>query len=137
MLKQEIAEIKSDPKAIREFGLVVGGVLGLIGLVRLWKGHGGAEYFLIAAGLLIFFGLFAPALLRPVQKVWMIFALLLGWVMTRVILSLVFYLAITPIGIIMRLSGKDPLDEKYPDKRATFWTPKGQKRTRESYEKQF
>lgn len=137
MFKEEIAQIKSDVKTLRSFGLVVGGVFGAVGLLWLWKGHSGSGIFLTLAALLIVPGLFFPKALKHVNRAWMILALLLGWVMTRVILSIVFYAVLTPIALIMRLGRHDLLNRKYPDPRETFWIPKEDKRTPESYEKQF
>ena len=67
--------------------------------------------FFIASG---FFGLglIIPISLKPAYLVWMSFAVILGWIMTRVILSSLFYLIITPIGIITRLLGEDFLELK-------------------------
>ena len=61
----------------------------------------------IIALMFIGLGLVVPVMLKPLYFVWMTFAAILGWVMTRVILSIVFYLIITPIGLVTRIIGED------------------------------
>ena len=90
--------------ALRSFGRVVGGVLILIGLFALWR----RDWAFTATGLpgllfglggaLVLLSLVAPQLLRPVYRVWMGLAFVLGYFMTRLLLSLVFFGAITPVG---------------------------------------
>ena len=66
------------------------------------------------------------------------FALILGSIMTRVILSVLFYLVITPIGLISKLSGKDFLDLKFDKSVSSYWIPR--KKIifeKANYEKQF
>jgi hypothetical protein len=60
---------------------------------------------------------------------WMVFAMALGFVNTRILLTLFFYLVLTPIGLLLRLFGKDPLHLSLDSKAKTYWTPK----TKEPY----
>lgn len=62
-----------------------------------------------------------PALVRPIHRLWMAFALALGFVMTRVILFLVFFGLVTPIGLVMRLLGRDPLDRGTDRESDSWW----------------
>lgn len=136
MLK-EIAKIKSDPKTLREFGLLVGGILALIGAFLLWKGKGAAGIFLgIGVGLVVL-GACLPRSLKYLHRMWMILALLIGWVMSRVILSLCFYLIVSPIALGMRIAGKDILDLRFLEGSGTYWKKRPPGRGIESYEKQF
>jgi len=66
-------------------------------------------------------GLAFPLLLRPVEKAWMAVARAIGVVMTHVILTLFYYLVITPFGIAMRIAGRDPLGLKAAPARESFW----------------
>jgi hypothetical protein len=75
------------------------------------------------AGTLAVLALGAPGLLQPVHKGWMRLAEALGWLNTRVLLSIVYYLMMTPLGVAMRLLGKDPLDRRLHD-RASYWIVK-------------
>ncbi len=78
------------------------------------------------AAVLFLFGLMTPNFLLPVQKVWMGLAVALGWVNTRIILSLIFYTVLTPIGVVMRLF-HDPLDRRLRDARDSYWVRKESK----------
>ena len=138
MIKDEIKNIKQSPKDLRKFGLTVGTVLLLIAFFLIWK-HGPFQfYFLYIGAFLVLAGFLFPSILRPLNKAWMTLAVLLGWVMTRVILSLLFYLVITPISLIARISGKHFLDLKIDKTRATYWEKrKNVPSSPVDYEKQF
>ena len=110
-----------SPRELRRFGLTV--ALPLAGLAALgaWRGHrllpivlGGLA--IILTGLAVV----APSLLGPVHRVWMQVAHALGWFNTRVLLGLVYFFVMTPIGIVMRLMGRDPLDRGVKDQ-PSYW----------------
>jgi hypothetical protein len=135
-LWKEIGEIASSKADLRKFGLTMAVAFGLLGGFMAWKGHGICVYFLGAAGFFLFFGLGLPQALKPVQKVWMALALVMGWFMSRVLLTVTFFVTVTPIGLILRATGKDLLDKKTGVKRDTYWVPHRQ-RNKEEYENQF
>ncbi|MGE5410023.1 MAG: SxtJ family membrane protein [Clostridiales bacterium] len=118
----EIKNIQSTKKDLRNFGLSVGGVLLFIGAILLLKSKPSAQYFVIISLVLILPALFFPVVLKPLQKIWMALAIVIGWISTRIILSLLFYFVLTPIGFIMRLRGKDLLDEKIEKEKASYWS---------------
>lgn len=137
MLK-EIKKIKSGKKELKEFGLVVGLVFLLIGVFLLWKRIEHFYYFLTIGFVLVFFGLLFPLALKPLQKVWMTLALILGYIMTRIILGVLFYTIVTPIGIFTKLLGKDILDTDFKMKKDSYWIPKDKSYSnKENYEKQY
>jgi multisubunit Na+/H+ antiporter MnhB subunit len=94
----------------RSFGLSVGTVLLAVAAYLFWRGRVlGAE---IAGGIgavLVLGGLAAPRLLKWPSALWWKFAIALGWVNARVILSIAFLVVLTPIGLIWRVIGRDPL----------------------------
>ena len=92
-------------RELRKFGLVMAAPLTLIGGVLLWRGRTTGMILLGLAGLFLLLAGVAPRALAPVERYWMAFAEKLGAVMTRVILTLTFYLVITPIGLLLRLMG--------------------------------
>lgn len=99
-------------KVLREFALVVGGLLALLlGVVfPLLRGHGLAVWPLVVGGTLGLIGLIAPAVLRPIYYGWMRFGQLFAWINNAIVLSLVFYGVIAPMGLVMRsLLGYDPM----------------------------
>jgi hypothetical protein len=138
MILSEIKKIESSPRKLREFGLLVGGVLCALAALLWWKGRPSYPYFLVPGLFLMITGAIIPAILKPLQKVWMTLAILMGWVMTRVLMTVLFYAAITPIGILMRLLGKDLLDQRLEPNKKSYWqirpfTP----RVPSDYEKQY
>ena len=73
-----------------------------------------------AAAFLVL-GLVAPPTLKPIFIVWMKFALVLNWIITRVLLSIIFYLMITPMRVARSLFGDDPLKREFLPDAETYW----------------
>lgn len=121
MIIEEIKNIKSGKKQLREFGVTVGIVLAMLGGLFLWRRHGHYNYFFIISSILIVLGLLRPALLKPIYKAWMALAVIMGWVMTRVILSILYYLVFTPLGMALRAFGKQFLDVKPNKAKKSYW----------------
>ncbi len=138
MLIEEIKNIKSGKKELRKFGITVGIVSGLLGGLFLWRGKDYYTYFLILSTVFISLGLGLPILLGTIQRIWMTLAVIIGWFMTRVILSVLFYIVVTPIGLLTRLLGKDFLDTKFNRNANSYWIPRKETKPRErNYENQF
>ena len=104
---EEIKNIKTSIKDFRSFGITIGIILLIVSAVLLYYNKESYQSLAIIASTFIGLGIILPVLLKPSYLVWMTFAVILGWVMTRVILSIVFYLIMTPIGLITRLLGED------------------------------
>lgn len=121
MIKDEIKNIKESDKDLRKFGLTIGIILILIAALLFWKKNPYFFYIFPVGLFLVLAGLLTPSLLRPLNKGWMIFSVLLGWVMTRVILSVLYYIILTPIGFIAKISGKHFLDLKIDKARGSYW----------------
>lgn len=100
-----------DSKGLREFGLVTGALfVGLFGLLFPWLFQLAFPYWpWIIAGILWGLALLVPTGLKPIYHGWMFIALIIGWINTRILLALMFYLIITPMGLLMRLLGKQPM----------------------------
>ena len=110
-------------KELRKFGFAFTGGLTLLGSLLLWRGKAPGPYVLGAAAVVLTLALLAPAALRPLEKT---LATIFRWVtaaLTYVILVVTYYLVVTPMGIIMRLLGKDPLHLKREPNRPSFWVP--------------
>jgi len=124
-------------RAEKEFGLIVGGVFVLLGLWWLYRGKfATAAYVLSAAGsLLVLCGLIYPRLLTVPRKLWMKLAEAMAYVSSRIILGVVFFLVLTPIGLVKRALGWDPLQRR-SGSRETFWQPYPERNPRH-YEKMF
>lgn len=105
----------------RTFGLSVGGVCLAIAGVLAWRGYFSAPVVLAAVGaLLVFCGATCPPALRLPNRIWWRFAQALGWVNSRILLTVFFALVLTPAGVLMRLLGRNPLR---PAGSATSWAP--------------
>ena len=139
-VRDEVRALDPSVRALRRFGLVVGGVLLAIGAVLLWRRGGGALAWGLggAGALLAALGVAVPVALRPVRTVWMAVAFALGFVMTRVLLTAVFVLTVVPTGLALRLLGKDPLHRRPDPDAATYWVARDDGRPdRESLERYF
>ena len=135
---KEILAIKSSKKELKEFGLTIGIILCLLGGIALWRGKAIYPYFFIAGTFFILSGIFLSFILKPLQKVWMAFSIILGFFMSRVILTVLFYLVLTPIGILMKLLGKDILNQKIEKNKVSYWHARDKKpKDAKSYENQY
>lgn len=117
----EIRNIKETKKDLRKFGLSVGIVLLIISALLFWNGKNLYLYFGAAGILLTILGIFYPASLKSINKAWMSLAIVSGWVMTRVILMILFYIVLTPIGIIAKIFRKDFLELKVDKSVNSYW----------------
>lgn len=108
----------------RKFGAVVGGILALLGaLLYFWKGRLVAGVVLGAPGvLLLALAVAAPSLLAAPHRAWLNFSRVLGTINGLVFLSIVFFLILTPLGLVLRLFGRDELRRRSPAP-ASGWEP--------------
>ena len=135
---EEIKNIKSEKGDIRKFGITVGTVLLIIAGLFFWKEKESFQLFLTIGLVLFVAGIAISIILKPFYWVWMVFSIILGWFMTRVILSLLFFVIITPIGLIARSFGKQFLDLKWNKTDNTYWNHHSDSIfEKENYEKQF
>jgi hypothetical protein len=119
-IKAEINSLAPGRRDLRNLGLIFLVALGLIGAFLLWTHRPAGWYLLGLAAVFGLWGLTWPAGLRPVHRAWMTLAVALGFIVSRVLLSLIFYLVVTPVGLVLRLLGKDVLDMKLKD-RPSYW----------------
>jgi hypothetical protein len=92
---------------------------------------------LAVSALAALVGLIEPRALRPVFVVWMAAVLPIGWVVSHVMIAALFYLIITPIGLTMRLLGRDPMDRKFDPHAKTYWKTRRQESGPKQYFRQF
>lgn len=124
VIAEEIRSLDTGRRALRNFGLVVGGVFAAIGLVIWWVAGTWTAWAAAVIGggsVLIVLGFAAPTAMRSVYYVWMGIAVVLGFMMTRVLLTLVFVIMVVPIGFIMRILGKDLLNRRRDPEADTYW----------------
>ena len=110
---------------------------GTIGAIMLWREVSIAPYLLGIAAAFLAVGILAPPVLRPVEMVWMKLAAVLGFVMTNVILTLVYLLILTPIGLVMRIMGKKFLNLRFDRGQKSYWIRANAEGTADRPEKPF
>ncbi len=121
MLKEELKHIDNSDAAVKKTGITVGVVLILISLLLWYLGKTSFIYFSMAGGLFVILAFVAIPVLRPFHKLWMMLALVMGFVMSRVILTILFYLALTPIGLIAKVVGKKFMPLGFDKSASTYW----------------
>ncbi|MBF0285383.1 MAG: hypothetical protein HQL51_13105 [Magnetococcales bacterium] len=112
------------PGSERSFGLVFTAFFALVGgwpllhggVPRLWAG--------VAAGVFLVLALAWPRGLAPLNRLWFHFGLLLHRVMTPLVMGILFFAVFTPMGVVMRLLGKDPLRLRLDPKASSYWIPR-------------
>lgn len=121
-VKEELTALEISRKILRKFGLMVGGIFLLIGF---WIYHSSQSFagiiFICIGILLLIFGLLFPNTLSGIYKVWMGLAFALGWLVSRVLLIVLFYFVLTPVGFIAKIVGKKFLDIDYKVKKESYW----------------
>lgn len=130
---------KRSLRAEREFGLIVGGVLLLLSLWWVYRGKFPviSPITLPAGAALVLLGLVFPKALVWPSRAWLALAEVLSFVMTRVILAFVFFVIVTPIGVVKRLFGWDPLHRR-AGASDSYWRPySDRQRDPRHYEKMF
>jgi len=76
---------------------------------------------IVATTVMLLVGLLFPALLRPIYLGWMVVAFPIGWCVSHLLMAIIFYLIVTPVGLIMRLVGYDPLYRYFDRSASTYW----------------
>jgi predicted membrane metal-binding protein len=115
--REETVKGSSD----RGFGLVFTAVFAVIGLWPLIHAHAPRWWSLAVAAAFLAVSLIRPALLAPLNRLWMRFGLLLHRVVNPIVMGLLFFLVLTPFGLALRLLGKDPLRRGFQAAAATYW----------------
>jgi Saxitoxin biosynthesis operon protein SxtJ len=110
-----------EQTTLRHFGLIVGGIFGLLALwPAIIRGGDIRTWCLAVAAILILPATIAPAALAPAYRAWMTLGALLGWINTRLILGVLFLVLITPIAIVLRLAGRDAMRRAFDRDAATY-----------------
>src|SRR5712691_8962300 len=135
-LKEEFLRIDRSAKALGRFGFILGGMSILVGLLLIARHRTGLPLLIIGV-LLIGAGFFAPNALKYLHAAWIGFSLLIGWVVTRVILTIVFFLVVTPLGLLQRLAGRSPLELHFRTAIQSYWQPRKKLFAPADYRNQF
>jgi saxitoxin biosynthesis operon SxtJ-like protein len=115
--KQDAVEMGSE----RSFALVFAGFFSLVGCWPLIHGNALRPWALAVAAVFLLLGLLRPTMLRPLNIVWFKLSLLLAKIMTPVVMGLLYVTTIIPIGVVLRMRGKDLLALALQSDRNTYW----------------
>jgi hypothetical protein len=125
-------------KDLCNFGLILAAILLVIGVRLFFKTQQVYVGYFATSAVIGACSLFCPAILRPVYSVFIGVAHVIGWINTKILLIATFYLIMAPIGLFVRLTGRDLLGLRVDKSGASYWTPRPQKSQDPSkYEKQF
>ena len=122
--REEGVKISSD----RSFGLVFAGLFALLGILSIYHGTTRWYYWFPVAALFGVIAYIAPGVLAPLNRAWAKFGHLLHMAINPIVLGILFYVCISPIGFLMRLAGKDPMRRKFEPAAKSYWiarTPPG------------
>lgn len=134
-------DFKTEKKDIRLFSNIVPVVLiiwgTILGFSHCWDGN--SEWILYGLAVILFFwGMISPFTLRPVYIGWMYVTRCIAWVLTTLVLGLVFYIGFTLVGFLMRLFGKEPLNRRLDREAPTYWIRRPREKVDKiHYERQF
>jgi len=126
-----------DKAGYRKFGVTMALVIGLLfGLFFPWVFSKNIPYWpWIVAAVFMFLSLMVPMKLAVVHKPWMKFGHIIGAINTKIILSVVFFLVFTPMALLFKLLGKDPMKRELANKSLTSYWVKSKQQSKEHMEK--
>ena len=112
----------------RSFGLTFSGIFGIVSLLPLLHGRSLRLWALTLAALLLLVSTLRPSVLHVANRLWMRFGLLLSGVVNPVVMGVLFYGIVTPIALVRRVSGRDPMKLRFDPQSPSYWverTPPG------------
>ncbi len=140
-IREEILAAQCEPSSrdLTILALLFLIIPGLIGLYYVfWKGSA-AGYVWIVAGVVLAATRVITPLFKAIYGLWLGFSVVLGYFVSRALITIIFFLVLTPTGLIMRLVGKDPMDRKWDPAAKSYWIKREEdpNANLERYEKQF
>lgn len=131
-------KLNLDPKNLKKFGITIATAFFLITLLFLIRHNSKMLITSAISGIFYILAFFAPTFLRSIYIFWMKLAYIMGWINTRLILMIIFYVVLTPISIGLKLFKVDLLDIKIDKNKDTYWRKKAQRVSiLEDYKRQF
>ena len=127
ILLDEIKAIRSTKIELKKFGFLLGGVFGILSTYYYWYGNSVFYYYIVSGLMFTGIGIFFPKVLLPLQKVWMSIAVILGFFTSRIILSVLYYFVMFPIGLLLRFTGVNLLKTRIDKDSGPYWIKKEKK----------
>ena len=140
LIIEEIKKIELTPKKLGQFGLLLSILLILISAYLFFRSQSSAWIYLLILSLgLIILTIFFRKGVAVLYKPWMAMGIIIGQLITIIILGIIFYLVITPLSIVMRLTGKIFMEQKIDHQKESYWHDKDKtyQMTKEHYERQY
>jgi polyferredoxin len=124
---------------LRTFGIGLAIFFLLVGSLLYYRGNfPNYRWFFAVSGLILLIATFRPGLLASIHRVMARFARAIGWVNTMALLSIIFYGVFTPVGLLVKLLGRDSLDRKWDRQSSSYWHKRDVVEfNKERYERQF
>ena len=131
--------LNPSKRELRVFSLAAFVFLTIVSwLVWRKSGSATAPTVLVALGVVIaVLGLTLPRAVRPVFIALMVINYPIGWVVTHLVVAVIFYLVVTPLAVIMKLAGRDPMERRMDRSAATYWKPRPTETDSSRYFRQF
>ncbi len=108
----------------RSFGLLLFFILMLIGLWPLIKNDYPNFYLINLSLIFLFLGIKNSNILTPLNRVWIKFGEILGTIIAPIVMALIYFVILTPISLVIRITGKDLIGLKFSKKKSTYWIKK-------------
>ena len=105
----------------RNFGLVFFIIFLILGLWPITNGEEIRIWLILLAFMFLILGIMESKLLSPLNRLWFKFGIMLGAIVAPIVMGAIFFIVVTPIGIVMSIMGKDLLNKKHDKKKETYW----------------
>ena len=136
-LKKEIKNIQSSSSDLKKFGFVIGAILLGFSALLFFTNKSNAPYLFSFGLILVILGNFLPSSLKILYRLWMAFSLIIGWLVSKIILSIIFFFVFTPISILAKLFRKDFLRIRSIKTKSYWVNRKNENYKKHSAENQF
>jgi hypothetical protein len=140
-IKDEIQTAQREPsnRDLNILALLFLIIPALIGLYMVFRKGSDAGYIWMIVGAALAATRLVQPLFRAIYSLWLGFSVILGYFISRALLTIIFFVVLTPTGLVMRLVGKDPMDRKWDTSAESYWIKREDDRSAnlERYEKQF
>ena len=110
-----------EKSSIRSFGILFSIVFIIITFWPILNGNKPYYWLLLPSSIFLILGILKSKILIPLNKIWIKFGYLLGAIIAPIVMGIIFFLIVTPIGFIMRIFGKDFLSLKFKKELNTYW----------------
>lgn len=133
----EIKRITATRRDLRKFGLTFAIVLVLLSAYSVWKHVSAYNYLVPIAAALAVTGWRVPFVLKPFYLFWRTITIVIGFIITNIFLALLFYVVITPMGLIFRIAGRKTVPLGWEETTATYWNRRDPRSSEQNHLKQF